>query len=71
MLKEKKINGLTLDEAAEKAGGYVDYVPGRPLIMDYDYRAMSNYARKTGMPTTELTADELKMFEFDEPLVYS
>jgi len=71
MLKEKKINGLTLDEAAEKAGGYVDYVPGRPLIMDYDYRAMSNYARKKGVPTTGLTADELKMFEFDEPLVYN
>ena len=71
MLKEKKIDGLTLDEAAEKAGGYVDYVPGRPLIMDYDYHAMSKYARKKGVVTTELTNDELKMFEFNEPLVYS
>ena len=71
MLKEKRINGLTLDETAERAGGYVDYVPGRPLVMDYDYRAMSNYARKKGVATTALTVDELKMFEFDELLVYN
>jgi len=63
-------NGSTLDEAAEKAGGYVDYVPGRPLIMDYDYRAMSNYAHKKGVRSIDLTAEEKKMFEFDEPLVY-
>ena len=71
MLKEKKVNGLTLDETAEKSGGYVDYVPERPLVMDYDYHAMSNYARKKGIPTTELTPEELKMFEFDEPLIYA
>jgi len=38
-------NDLTLDEAAEKAGGYVDYTPGKPIIIDYDYRAMSDYCR--------------------------
>ncbi len=40
---DDRYNGLTLDEAAAKAGGYVDYVPGRSLILDYDYRAMSDY----------------------------
>jgi len=64
-------DGLTLDEAAEKAGGYVDYTPGKPLIIDYDYRAMSDYCRSKGIKPIELPEEERKMFEYDPPLVYS
>ena len=63
--------GLTLDEAAKKAGGYVDYVPGRPMVFDCDYRAMSDYCRKKGIKPLELSEEERKLFEFDPPLVYS
>lgn len=64
-------NGLTLDEAAEKAGGYVDYVPGRPLVIEADYRAMSNYCRKKGIKPMDLTEEEYNMFVYDEPLIYA
>jgi len=39
----------TLDEIAEEADGYVRYVPGEPLIVETDYRAMSNYCLECGM----------------------
>jgi hypothetical protein len=58
-----------LDEAAEEAGGYV-VMPKRPLIIEYDYRAMTEYCRKKGVSKMELTEEELKLFEFDPPLVY-
>ena len=63
-------NGLTLDEAAEKAGGYVA-APKRPLIIDADYRAMSKYCRDRGIKPTDLTEEEYAMFLYDEPLVYN
>ena len=66
-----RYKGLTLDEAAEKAGGYVDYVPGRPLIMEADYHAISNYCREKGIRPADLSEEEYKMFLFDEPLVYA
>ena len=68
---EDKYNGLTLDEAAKKAGGYVDYVPGRSLVIDYDYRAMSDYCRAKGVKPLDLSEGERKLFEFVPPLVYS
>ena len=68
---DDKYKSLTLDEAAAKAGGYVDYVPGKPLIMDYDYCAMSDYCRAKGIKPLDLAEAERKMFEFDPPLVYS
>jgi hypothetical protein len=68
---DDKYKGLTLDEAAAKAGGYVDYAPGKPLIIDYDYRAMSDYCRTKGIKPLDLPEDERKRFEFDPPLVYS
>jgi len=64
-------NGLTLDEAAAKAGGYVDYSPDKPLIIDYDYRALSDYCRSKGIKPMELPEEERKMFEYDPPLVSS
>ena len=52
---DDKYKGLTLDEAAEKAGGYVDYSPGRPLIIEADYRAMSKYCTEKGIKPIDLT----------------
>jgi hypothetical protein len=68
---DDKYNGSTLDEVAEKSGGYVDYVPGRPLIIDYDYRALSDYCRAKGIKPMELPEEERKQFEYNPPLVYS
>jgi len=64
-------NGLTLDEAAEKAGGYVDYNPNRPLVVDTDYRAMSRYCIEKGIKPRDLTEEEYKTFLYGEPLVYA
>ncbi|MDR0324786.1 MAG: hypothetical protein LBI19_01655 [Oscillospiraceae bacterium] len=70
MLSEKDIRGWNaLDEAAERAGGYLAK-PKRPLVIDYDYRAISNYCRERGISNEDLTEDELKQFEYNPPLVY-
>ena len=61
---------LEFEDAAEKAGGYVDYVPGRPLVIDADYRAMSKYCTEKGIKPMDLTEDEYNKFLYDERLVY-
>ena len=66
-----RYKGLTLDEAAEQTGGYVDYEPGRPLVIDADYRAMSKYCTEKGIKPMDLTEEEYNMFLYDEPLVYT
>ena len=38
--------------------------------LDYDYRAMSKYAKSKGLKSIELTEEEQDMFKFDPPLVY-
>ena len=58
-----------LEIAAEKAGGYV-IPPTRPIIMDYDYPAMSKYAAKKGVTSLDLTNAERNKFKFDPPLIY-
>jgi len=65
-----KYNGLTLDEAAQEAGGYVAYTPGKKFIMDYNYRELSDYCREKGVEPMDLPEDELKMFEINPPLIY-
>ena len=67
---DDKYEGLTLDEAAQKAGGYVSYTSGKKLIMDYDYRELSKYCRKKGVEPMDLQKDELKQFEINPPLIY-
>ena len=70
MLTEIDIKKLgCLDEAAEHTGGYVA-VPRHPHIVDYDYRAMSKYAKSKGLKSIELTEEEQDMFKFDPPLIY-
>ena len=61
---------LSLDDAADHAGGYVDYIPGRPLVVEADYRALSNYCRERGVRSSDLTEDEYRIFIYDEPLVF-
>ena len=65
-----RYNGMTLDEAASKAGGYVAYTPGKKLIVDYDFRELSRYCREKGVEPIDLSAEEQKAFEIDPPLVY-
>ena len=71
MLTEKERKGWdAIDAAAVEAGGYLAK-PKRPIIFDYDYRAMTEYCRERGISKMDLSEDELKLFEFDEPLVYA
>ena len=70
MLSKKDIKGWNaLDEAAVRAGGYLAK-PKRPLVIDYDYRAISNYCREKGISNEDLTEEEMKQFKYAEPLVY-
>jgi len=70
MLSDTERKGWAeLETAAEKAGGYLS-PPIRPIVMDYDYRAMSKYATKKGITSFDLTEEERDMFKFDPPLVY-
>ena len=59
-----------LDDAAERAGGYLAN-PRRPLIIEYDYRAMTIYCLERGISKMDLTEEELRMFEYNEPLIYA
>ena len=59
-----------IDAEAVKAGGYLA-MPKHPLVIEYDYRAMTEYCRERGISKMDLTEDELKLFELEEPLVYA
>jgi len=71
MLSKADIDGWNaIDEEAVRAGGYLA-TPKRPLIIEYDYRAMSRYCTQKGINPMDMTEDELKKFEYAEPLVYA
>lgn len=71
MLNEKERNAWNeLDDLAAKYGGYVA-PPKHPIIIEYDYRAMSKYCREKGIKPMDITEEEAKMFLYDEPLVYA
>jgi len=71
MLNEKQKRGWdALDEAAVRAGGYL-VSPKRPLVIEYDYRAMTKYCREKGVSKMDLTKEELRKFEYSKPLVYA
>jgi hypothetical protein len=71
MLTKAELRGWdALDEAAMRAGGYLA-TPKRPLVIEHDYRAISKYCTKKGIEPIELTENELKMFEYPEPLIYA
>ena len=67
---DDRYNGVTLDEAAAEAGGYVNYYPGKKFVMDYDYHAATIYCREKGIRKTDLTEEEWSMFELNPPLVF-
>ena len=70
MWTEKQRRGWdAIDDAAQRAGGYLA-TPKRPLVVDYDYRAMSNYCAERGITNADLTDDEIKKFEYSKPLIY-
>jgi len=71
MLTEADRHGWdALDKAAKEAGGYLA-TPKRPLVIEHDYRAMAKYCREKNISKIDLTEDEIKMFEYPEPLVYA
>ncbi|MCL2201811.1 MAG: hypothetical protein FWB75_07575 [Oscillospiraceae bacterium] len=71
MLTENEKQGWReLDSKAQLAGGYVT-APKRPLVIEYDYRAMTSYCKKKGVSKMDLTESELSMFEYAEPFIYS
>lgn len=65
---DDRYNGLTLDEAAEKAGGYVRYRPGDKSHLEFDFRALSKYCRERGVEPIDLPEEELSIFRIDSPL---
>lgn len=71
MLSEhEKLGWDAIDKVAEESGGYLA-TPIRPLVVEYDYRAMTDYCREKGISKMDLTQEELKGFEYSEPLVYA
>jgi len=71
MLSEKDKRAWdAIDDAATQAGGYLAK-PTRPLVIEYDYRAMNKYCQERRISKMDLTEDELKIFEYPEPLVYA
>lgn len=51
-----------LDEAAERAGGYVSYMPDSK--QHYDYRKLLDYCRKKGIDPLDITIRELNKFYY-------
>jgi len=71
MLNDNQKRGWdALDDAAVRAGGYLAK-PKRPLVIEYDYRAMTKYCREKDVSKMDLTQEELKRFEYSVPLVYA
>lgn len=71
MLSDKERKAWNdLDDLAAKCGGYVA-PPKRPIVIEYDYRAMSKYCTEKGIEPMELSEEELQLFLYDEPLVYA
>ncbi len=69
MLSEADKRGWDeIDAEAQKAGGYLRSM--YPFTQDYDYRGMSRYCRDKGITHDDLTDAELKLFEFNPPLVF-
>jgi hypothetical protein len=60
---DDRYNGLTLDDAAAQAGGYVDFRPGKNRIPDYDFHAAIIYCKEKGIEKSDMTAEEWDMFE--------
>lgn len=62
-------NGLSLDDAAAKAGGYVHWYPGKKFIVEHDYRAAIDYCKGKGIKTSDLTEEDWDQFKLPQPNV--
>ena len=60
MSNEDIIKMRALDEAAEKAGGFVSAVNDKNI--EYDYRKIIAYCKKKGIEPIDLTIRELNTF---------
>jgi hypothetical protein len=65
---DDKYKGLTLDDAAAKAGGYVDFRPGGERIPSYDFHTAIKYCRENGIEKADLTEEQWDMFEITPSL---
>lgn len=57
-LDRKKM--IELDEAAEKAGGFVSMIKSEDI--HYDYRAIDKYCKEKGIEPIDMTIRELNSF---------
>lgn len=60
MSNEDMIKMRALDEAAEKAGGFVSAISEKNV--EYDYRKIIAYCKKKGIEPIDLTIRELNTF---------
>ncbi len=60
MSNEEIIKMRDLDEAAEKAGGFVSAISEKNI--EYDYRKIIAYCKKKGIEPIDLTIRELNTF---------
>ena len=60
MSNEDIIKMRALDEAAEKAGGFVSPVSAQDI--EYDYRKIIKYCKEKGIEPIDLTIRELNTF---------
>lgn len=51
-----------LDNAAEQAGGFVDYINTHENEVHYDYRAIIAYCRKNNIEPIDMTIREMQQF---------
>lgn len=64
MSNEERIKMNALDEAAEKAGGYVIGMVNKDT--KYDLRKMINYCKQKGIEPIDLTIRELNQFIIEQ-----
>ena len=60
MTNEDMIKMRELDEAAEKAGGFVSTISAKDI--EYDYRKIIKYCKEKGIEPIDLTIRELNTF---------
>ncbi len=60
MSESERKNMIELDEAAEKAGGFVSFLKSDEV--HYNYREILEYCKKKGIAPVDLTIRELNSF---------
>ena len=62
MTKEFMRRIAELDEAAERAGGYLAPPSAKRRAIGHDYHALSRYCKERGVEPSSLSAAELESF---------